>query len=277
MTDRQVIKAQQNKKLELISLVYLMFFLLAVLSPSIITQDYFGVAQSTVEEMLIFLFGLAGLMTFLGYQRIMERRTIERDAAVDTADRVLKELQESYKYIGSINRHIEVLKSFVNKTSLSLVQTDAYRKDLLQSLVVNAAQCVRSHAALIRFVDLEKLRTEKEVIYEDVGARQLRVPNKELKKINDEGRSHAFYRNEDEREILLLPSDRKESGCKAFMLLDVASSDVGDVEISLVKVFVNQAELVYHSLVQHKTAGASTAGPLELIDVMTRVNIGEVS
>lgn len=277
MTEPQNLKARQNKKLELISLVYLIFFVLAVLSPSLVTQDYFGVAQAHVEEALIFLFGLAGLMTFMGYQRIMERRMKERDAAVDTADRVMRELQESYQYIGSINRHLEVLKSFVNKTSLSLVQADAYRKDLLQSLVANAAQCVRSRSALIRFVDLERLRTEKEVSCTNAGSQPLRIANKELKKLSDDGRSFAFCHMEDGKEILVLPSDRKEKGFKAFMLLGVDASEVGDVEISLVKVFVNQAELVYHSLVNEKTAASIPAEPLELVDAMTQVNVGEVS
>lgn len=271
------VRPKQNgtKRIEWIYLVYLVFFLLAVMSPSIVKQGYLGLDQSYIEEILIFVFGLAGLTTFAFYERIMERRLKERDEAIDHAEKAKSELIESYQYIGSVNRQIEVLKSLVNKTSISLVDTDSYWKDILQSLAANAAASVNAKSVLIRFLDLDKLRTEREIFHAVGKAKQLRMSNKELRKLHDFGSSHAFMRTEDGEEILVVPSDRKESSVKVYFLLTTDPSKTTDQDVSLAKVFANQAELVYHSLMRN--VKDDDGGPLDQVVNLTSQVKGEVS
>ncbi len=268
-------KQTSSRRVEWIYLVYLLFFLLAVMSPSIVTRDYFGLEQSSIEEALIFAFGLAGLCTFAVYERMMERRLQERDAALGHAEKAKSELIESYQYIGSVNRQIEVLKTLVNKTSISLVDTDSYWKDILQSLAANAAASVNATSVLIRFLDLDKLRTEREVFHAIGKEKQLRMSNKELRKLHDFGASHAFMRTEDGQEILVVPSDRKESTMKVYFMLATDPSKTTDQDVSLAKVFANQAELVYHSLMRR--VKDDEGGPLDQIVNVTRQVKGEGS
>ncbi len=264
---------QQTKRFEGISLVYLIFFVLAVVTPSLITRDYFGVSQTVLEETFIFLMGLASLATVAIYERIMEKRLQERDAATQNAARVTKELVESYRYIGSINRQLDVLKKLANETSISLVKSDAYWKDLLQSLATNAASCVAAGRVLIRFVELEKLRTDREVSFARETSTTIRLSNKELRRLHDQGLPSAFLRNEEGCEFLVVPSDQKDSGIRAFLIVDADSSRVTDVDISLMKVFANQAELVYSSLIRERGA----TSPIELLDRMADESVGEVA
>lgn len=270
-------KAKQStpRRVEWIYLVYLLFFLLAVMSPSIVGSDHFGIEQSSLEEILIFLFGLAGLCTFAVYERLIERRMQERDVALGHAEKAKAELIESYQYIGSVNRQIEVLKTLVNKTSISLVDTDTYWKDILQSLAANAAASVNATSVLIRFLDLDKLRTEREVFHAIGKEKQLRMSNKELRKLHDFGSSHAFLRTEDGQEILVVPSDRKESTMKVYFMLTTDPSKTTDQDVSLAKVFANQAELVYHSLMRR--VKDDDGGPLDQIVNLTSQVKGEVS
>ena len=102
-------KSKSVLRLEWISLVYLALFVLAVLSPSLISKGYFGIDERHVEEFFIFIFGLVGIATFSFYERIMEKKDREHEDAKNEYDRARKELIESYKYIGSVNRKIEVL------------------------------------------------------------------------------------------------------------------------------------------------------------------------
>ncbi len=268
-------KQTSSRRVEWIYLVYLLFFLLAVMSPSIVGSDHFGFNQSALEEVLIFAFGLAGLCTFAVYERMMERRLQERDVALGHAEKAKAELIESYQYIGSVNRQIEVLKTLVNKTSISLVDTDSYWKDILQSLAANAAASVNATSVLIRFLDLDKLRTEREVFHAVGKEKQLRMSNKELRKLHDFGSSHAFLRTEDGQEILVVPSDRKDSIVKVYFMLTTDPSKTTDQDVSLAKVFANQAELVYHSLMRR--VKDDERGPLDQIVQLTSQVKGEVS
>jgi hypothetical protein len=86
--------------------------------------------------------------------------------------------------------------------------------------------------------------------------------------------SHAFVDSEEGHSVLVVASDRKSSLVRAFLIFSVEETPISDVEVSLLKVFVNQAELVYFNL-NEKPAGATT--PLQMIDAVTAAEKGEVS
>jgi len=249
-------------------MVYLVLFVMAVVSPSIVSRNYFGIPEAQVEEILIFLFGISGLGVFSLYDRLVEKRLKARDKEAENAERAMKELAESYRYIGSLNRHIEVLKSTVNETSLSLT-APKIGKNLMQSLLANAAACAGSHGTLLRFVELEKLRTESEYGAE---TNVIKIGNKQLVQLHESRQPHAFLRSDDGAEILVVPSDRKDSKARAHLMLLVDSSRITEVELSLLKVFANQAELV-HEILKQKDNGA----PLDKLDEVTKMTQGEVS
>ena len=260
-------ESQAHRRLEWIYLVYLGFFALAVMSPSLIYQGFFGLSQQSLEEIAIFLFGLAGILTFSTYERIMEKREVERDEALESADRAKRELIESYTYIGSVNRQIELLKKFVRQTSINLTDAHAYWKDLLQSLAANAGASVDAESVLIRFLDIQRLRTDREVGWGDALKRAPKIGNKELKQLHDSGAAHAYMTSEDGKTYLVIPSDRKEASVKAFFLIAADPKRITDVDVSLVKVFANQAELIHHTLL-----GKVSEPPLVTIDRLTPVD-----
>jgi len=274
MTAYDKIHTGNQSRLEWISLVYLLFFVLAVASPSFISHGYFGLKEEYAEETLIFIFGIAGLITFTLYNRIMESRLKERDTAIIDAERAKKELIDSYRYIGQVNRQIDMLKKLSNQTSMTLVDAAAYRKDLLQSIVSNAAAVTGSRRALLRFADIAKLRTDSETYFSIGNSKPLKISNHELRGVHENGMSHAFVDSEEGHSVLVVASDRKSSLVRAFLIFSVEETPISDVEVSLLKVFVNQAELVYFNL-NEKPAGATT--PLQMIDAVTAAEKGEVS
>ncbi len=266
-------REERSSRFESVSLVYLAFFVLAVLTPSIISHDYLGLPQMYWEEILIFFTGLGSLVTFSVYERLMEKRTQERDAATQSAERAKKELVESYKYIGSVNRQIEVLKKLANETSTKLTKSNVYWKDLLQSLASNAATSAGADRVLIRFVELNKLRTDREVMHAIGRVKQIKFANRELKAMHDSGASHAFVKSEDGTDILVIPSEKRDSDIKAYLLIAGSQNTVSDIEISLLKVFANQAELVYHNLIREKQPNSA----MSVVEAMTSGNVEEIS
>lgn len=235
---------KKGPHIEWISIIYLIFFVLAVLAPSIHTRSLFGLSETQLEELTIFLFGVAGLVTFTAYERLMERRDHEHKETDENLHKAKQELIESYAYIGSVNRKIELLKRVANDTSLTLFEAKSIPKDVLQELVKHTAACVGAKAALFRFVDNDSLRTQGEFLHAPDGDVVFRVSNKELRHLNDKNVSHAFVRSLDNKEILVIPSDR-DMGSKAYALLYLDGKHIHELDVSLLKVFINQGEAMF--------------------------------
>ena len=261
------------ERLEWISLVYLVLFVLAVLSPSLVTRGYFGIDERHVEEAMIFIFGLVGLATFSLYQRLMEGKEKEHQSAKNDYERAKRELVESYQYIGSINRQIELLKRLANQTSLKIVASNSLDKELLTSLLSSAAASVNAKRAYIRYMELERLRTVSEIAHAIEDATPLKLANKDLRKLHDSGASHAFMRTEDGHEVLVVPSDHESRRVKAYLLIVTNSEQARHYDTSLLKVFANQAELLHYTLKEQVKQPASA---LELVEQAEKQAVGEV-
>lgn len=268
---------ERSKKFQWISIVYLLLFALAVFSPSMIQQGYFGIHEHHVEEALIFLFGLAGISIFMLYERLMEKKEKEHIAAQDACDRARRELVSSYQYIGSLNRQMDLLKKLANDTSVSIYEQDQLSKDLLDSLVRTASGTLGGVPSLLRVIRLDKLRTEHEVFH-DMSTNDLDNPlhisNKELKQLHDENRPYHFF-SADSHRFVAVPSDKNTGDHKAFLIMKWNGEQEEAFDPSVLKVFANQAELIYRVL--QKRGQLNTETPLDVIDNVTKEPIGEVN
>ena len=241
---------KKTPKLEWISLVYLLFFVLAVLSPSLNNKDRFGLPEERLEELSIFAFGIAGLATFAAYERIMERREKEREAVETGYARAKQELIESYAYIGSVNRKIELLKKVANETSLSVDPTKV-PKELYTAIAMNACASAGALSAMLRVLSVSKLRTEGEYVHHTGNELVFKIPNKDLRELHENRSRHAFIRSEDGKEILVVPADHVDD-TKAFLLLHLedGADKIQEIDVSLLKVFVNQAQMLARQFAQ---------------------------
>jgi nitrate reductase NapE component len=234
-------------RLEWISILYLALFVFAILSPGFVSEGAFGLPEERIEEILIFTFGIVGLVTFSLYERVMEKREKERDQAISDRDQARRELVSTYEYIGGVNRQIDALKKLANETASSLMEEDRVHKHMFKSLAAGAAALVRAQNGAIRIVALDKLRTMRE-FHLDAND-QIRVANKDLLEVHNLNRSHCFIRDENGAEVLAVPSSRQNGRTKAFILLPVASRNMPGIDPGLLNVYANQAEVLYRGLV----------------------------
>lgn len=235
-------------RLEWISLLYLALFVFAVLSPSMVRHGVAGVSEELLEELFIFVFGLTGLATFTIYERLMESKDREHETVTTDLDRTKRELVSSYEYIGSVNRNIEALKKLANESVSSFDEQDRHRKELFRSIASNAATLVRAHHGMIRIVALTKLRTIREFAVE--GSAPIRVSNKDLFETHMRDKTHAFIRDEDGIDVLVVPSSRKDMEAKAFLLIPLVKGESPEIDPEMLRVYANQAEVLYRILSQ---------------------------
>ncbi|HPF95695.1 MAG TPA: hypothetical protein PLR08_04045 [bacterium] len=224
--------------------IYLLCFVLAIFAPSLHSQGRFGLSETALEEFTIFLFGMVGLGVFVAYGRLIEEHLEEEKAEEMNHDKTKQELIESYAYIGTINRKIELLKKVSNQTSLNFIRGKGWSKDLFQALVTHASASVGAKACLLRIIDTPHLRTEAEHTHSTGHQFVFKVSNKDLLAVPERGVSHAFIASEDGKEVLVIPSEGVHSS-KAFLLLILDENQIPEVDVSLLKVFANQAEMLH--------------------------------
>jgi len=248
---------------------------MAVFSPSLIQSGYFGIHEQHIEEALIFLFGIAGISIFMLYERMMEKKEKEHEAVVDACERAKRELVSSYQYIGSLNRQMDVLKKISNDTSISMYDQHELSKDLLKSLTVAASGSMGGVPALLRFIHIDKMRTEHEYFHtNDKSQNQaLNVPNKELKRIHEQNLAYDMVGNNGKR-WLAVPSDQSSDNIKAFMVIEDKTNEIEGFDPSIIKVFVNQAELINRAL---RNQDMENGSAIELIEQATKEVNGTVS
>lgn len=225
-------------------IVYLVCFALAVFAPSLHTQSRFGLSETAIEELTIFLFGMVGLGVFVSYGRLMEEQLDEKSDIQNSHEKTKKELIESYAYIGSVNRKIELLKKVSNQTSLNFARGKGWPKDLYQALVTHAAASIGAKACLLRIVDTAMLRTEAEHSFVSGNQFVFKVSNRDLLAVPERGASHAFIASEDGKEVLVVPSEGAHPS-KAFLLFILDERQIPEIDVSLLKVFANQAEMLH--------------------------------
>lgn len=262
--------SRRPPRLEWISILYLALFVLAVLTPRMIRGDVLGLEEVQIEEILIFTFGITGLLVFSAYQRLMERREQEAKSAEQERDKAKQELVSSYEYIGTMNRQMDALKRVANDTAAGVLSED-HRKELFRSLAASAATSVGTLRASVRVVALRHLRTLHEYHADPVAP--LGVPNKELRRLHEARQSHEILQGEGGDRVLVIPSDRRGSDHKVFLLLHVPSDRPGEPDHGILKVYANQAELLHHSM----EGGGAAGDVLSLVRHAENQSVGDVS
>ena len=271
--------SEDHRKFQWISVVYLILFVLAVFAPSMVRGDFLGIHEQGLEEMLIFIFGLSGISIFMFYERSIERKEKEHEDVVNVYEKSKRELIASYQYIGSLNRQLEMMKKLANDTSVSIYGQDLH-KDLLHTLVTAASGSLGGSTTLLRFVRLDKLRTEKEfhhpLPFKNKGSQimnGLSIHNKELKNLHDQGLSYSYIES-DGHKLMVVPSDRRSGSIKAFMIVKLpANLNEDEFDPSVLKVFANQAELVYRAMRDNEDEDRN---PLDLVESVTNKEVGKV-
>lgn len=235
---------EKTHRLEWISLLYLAFFVLAVISPSLYTQGSFGLSEEMLEQITIFLFGLAGILTFTFYERLMENREKEAKVIEGDVERIKAELLDSYTYIGSVNRKMELIKRLANEASAHFLDKKQLPKELLQGVVQGALAATGAESGLLRMLDRASLRTVQEIQVDSREKQVFHIANRELRALDEQKLSHAFLATDEGLDVLAVPSDAYTPDTKAYLLLILPRQYISEVDVPLLKVLVNQAQMI---------------------------------
>lgn len=142
--------------------IYLIIFVLAILVPDLVPHNSKALffQEEQLEEALIFILGLTGFLIFRwkekqSIQNLEERIKIQKEARL-----VSRNLTDTYSYIGETNRKLDI----ITNVSLNLSELDPKReKKFFDSLLEAINMLTKSNKFVIRFIDTENQKTEKEI------------------------------------------------------------------------------------------------------------------
>ena len=142
---------------------YLIIFLLAVLAPDIIRDDFYFLSEKRAEEMLIFLLGIAGFLFFMwqDYQLFLQKKEKARDRK--KINQTIKDLVDSYSYIGEVNRKMDILMNIALGLTEKTNLTKKKEMEIYDTIMEAAKFLMKADCALLKFINTNDKTLEREI------------------------------------------------------------------------------------------------------------------
>lgn len=222
--------------------IFLILFIITVLIPDIIRGNVFFLSQIRAEEVAIFLMGAIAFIVLTRREEIILFQKKEKEADQKKIDQAVRDLLESYSYIGEVNRKMDILMNIALGLTDRSTLNRAKEEEIYQSIISAANFLMKADSSSLRFVNLKKGRTEKEL---NVLEKKVPVKNSDLTEMKDE------VTVEKKKGCLIVASTQKINDTKSYLLIcgydREAESNPKNIE--MLKVFVSQA-LFLHSYVR---------------------------
>lgn len=199
--------------------VYLALFIVAVLVPDLVQKDFSFLSETRIEELLIFLLGMAGFLIFILKEHQLSIREEEGARNEKRLFRATKDLAESYGYIGEVNRKMEILMQIGLGLADKSELTKAKEKEIYSAVINSANALMKARCSCLRFIDLKARKTKKEVI---ISENCRLVKNEELAKM---GGKVNIKKTKD---YLVVASPKEIKNIRCYLIVEQYSADEVD-------------------------------------------------
>lgn len=145
--------------------IYLLIFVLAVLVPDIVPsgKTFFLLREEQLEELLIFFLGLIGFALFRWKEKQSNVNLNEKIKIQKEASLISRNLNDTYSYIGEINRKLDMMKN-ISMNLLEVSDADPQKERKFFDPLMEAVYVLgKSRKFIIRFIDAKSKKTEHEI------------------------------------------------------------------------------------------------------------------
>ena len=143
--------------------IYLIIFTLIVFVPSFVKRGFYIFDMTQSQEYVILLLGSLAFSVFLIMERKMKRNMAEKCDFQGKANRMSKDLQQSYSYIGEINRKLDILENIALGYPESSKLSQRNEGELYSSIMSAIRLFGKSDEFALRFVSLPDYVLLKEI------------------------------------------------------------------------------------------------------------------
>lgn len=228
--------------------IFLIIFIIAVLIPDIIRGDVLFLSETRSEEIAIFLMGATGFIIFMKNERMLSLQRKEKEKDRKKINQTVKDLVESYSYIGEVNRKMDILMNVALGLSERSALNRAREKEIYESIISAANFLMKADLAFLRFVNVKSGKTEKEINPEQ-GAGGA-VKNSDLIGMSDDLHVKKF------NGCLVVSSSQNTADVKGYIIIRGYDSEEEETpkNLEILKVFATQALFLY-SYTHNRQAG----------------------
>jgi hypothetical protein len=143
--------------------IYIIIFILAVLTPEMVTHDIGPIGQERVETLIIFGLGVISFLAVLLKERQLSRSRNEKTEIQKESNKIFKDLKDSYSYIGEINRKLDILKNIALGLPEESSLTPNKEKEIYDSIIEAVRMLGKTSNFAIRFINMASKNVEKEI------------------------------------------------------------------------------------------------------------------
>jgi len=215
--------------------IYLIIFVIAVLSPDIIKEDFYFLSEKRAEELLIFVLGVIGFLLFMWQERQLFIQKQEKNRDKRKINQTIKDLVESYSYIGEVNRKMDILMNI----SLGLTEKSNLSKnkqaEIYHAIIDAAKFLMKAECALLRFINTNDGSLEKEIKMKDCACT---LKNETLVKMKSSSSSENFG------SFLLTSSHNEIKNVRCYLIVN-DYEEQNEKTIEMLRVLASQALFVF--------------------------------
>lgn len=135
--------------------IYLIIFTFIVFVPSFIQTGFFSLSIIQTQEYAILLIGLLSYCLFYLREKKLKKTDTRRMEIQREVNRISKDLNQSYSYIGEINRKLEILKSLLLQYPENELQKKEHGNEFFHAIISDVKTITKSPNVTIRITDSE--------------------------------------------------------------------------------------------------------------------------
>jgi hypothetical protein len=143
--------------------IYIIIFILAVLTPEIVNRDVGLIGQERIEGLIIFILGIVSFLVLSLKERQLSKSRNEKAEIQSEANKIFKDLKDSYSYIGEINRKLDILKNIALGLPENSSLTPSKEKEIYDSIIEAVRALGKTSDFSIRFINIKSNNIEKEI------------------------------------------------------------------------------------------------------------------
>ncbi len=229
--------------------IFAILFSIAVLIPDIIRDKTFFLVEERAEEVAIFILGSVAFLTFIRNERKIALQKKEKEIAQKKMSQTVKDLVDSYSYIGEVNRKIDLLMGVALGLTERSTLDKKKEKEIYESIVTAANFLLKATCSMIRFVNLKTNRTEKEVKIPECA--NISVANNDLIKMNE----HVNVKKQNG--LFIVSSPQTINNVKSYLIIDGydPQEEGKPKNTEILKLFASQAIFLYAYMLKEENNG----------------------
>lgn len=226
--------------------IFLIFFIVAVLVPDIVGNSFYFLTEERVEEILIFLLGSTSFFIIIRNERQIQIQKLEKEKSEKRINQTVKDLVESYSYIGEVNRKMDILMNIALGISDRSVLSKNKEIEIYESIVSAASFLMKADCATLRFVDVRSGKTKKEIKTEE---KTKCLSNRSLVKWKGDTSVKKV------QDFLIVSSPQKVNEVKSFIIISGYDKDEENSpkNLEILKVFASQAIFLYSYATRYRS------------------------